>query len=98
VNEHGLDVFAGGQAIDPEIDACAREVALLDVTNLDVVGETALGLNAEIAKDRVIRRAVFDAGILVAGALAAALDLVLVRCAPVVGGRGGFGIHGKGSV
>jgi hypothetical protein len=99
LQEDGLDVLAGAQAVDAEVHAIAGEVAGAEVADFDGVGEAAAGLDAEIGEDGVAGVGVGNGEVFRLGAGAAAVDFVFVCRAPIVGRgqldfRRCYGAHG----
>ena len=77
-------MFARAQAVDAEIDAITRELALPQVANLHRVGQSAGRLDAEVGENRVLRIGVGDVERFLAGAEAAFVDFISVGRPPVV--------------
>ncbi len=86
-NERGFDVLAGAQAGGAEVGAGAGKRAVFEVTDFNLIGHAAGGFHREGGEDRVLRVEVGNRVLLVAGTLDAAEDFVLIRGAPVSGGR-----------
>ena len=67
--------------------AGAGEIASGEVADFNLIDHAAGGLDAEDGENGVCRIEVLDCVFFIAGALDAAVDLVLVGGAPVAGGR-----------
>src|ERR1035438_810396 len=89
LQQQGLNLFEGAEAIDAEINAIAGELPPAHIADFDGVGQAAARPDAEVGEDRMSRVGVRDAEFLRSGALAAAVDFVLVRRAPIVRRRHG---------
>lgn len=83
---HRLDMLAKPESVNAKIDAGATILARAQVTNLHGVTLAAGRIDAKIGEDRVRGRGVDDATRFFPGALAAFVDLVRVRGAPIVRG------------
>ncbi len=77
-------MFACPEAVDAEIDAVARELALPQVANLHGVSQATAGRDAEVGEDRMLRVNVGNGEGFFAGTEAALVDFIGVRGAPVV--------------
>jgi hypothetical protein len=87
-----LDMFAGAEAVDTEINAIAGEVALADVAHFHRVGQSAAGFDGEIGKNRMGGVAIEDFERLGARAEAAAVDFIFIGRPPIVGGGSWHGL------
>ena len=98
MDQDGLDVFASAETIDAEISASAGVVGGGEIADLDAVSLAAGGVDLKVGEDGVRRGKVDNAGLFLAGAGAAAVDLVGIGGAPIserrkrVGGGAGGGI------
>ena len=96
--QHGFDVFAGAQAVDAKIHAIAVEPPPLEVAYLDRIMHPAARMDIEIGVNRIAAVVVHHGGRFLAGAQAAAVDLVLIGGPPIVRGRQMNGGPGWGGV
>ena len=80
-------MLARSKAVDAKIDAGAGEIALLEIADLDLVGDSAARLHTEVGEDPLLRMEIRNPGLFLNRAQAAAIDLVFVSGIPVVRGR-----------
>jgi hypothetical protein len=83
VQEDGFDVLAGAEAVDAKVGACAGELTVDEVTELDAIVEAAGRMDFEIGEDCMRGVEVDDARALLAGAHLALENLVGIGRAPV---------------
>jgi hypothetical protein len=87
IKQDGFGMFAEGQAIGSEIHAVTGALLPAQAANLHRIGQTAGRLDAEIGKNGMARVRVVDDKGFFACALAAFVDFVGIRRAPIVGWR-----------
>ena len=85
--QNRFHMFARAQAIDPEIHAIARKLALIDLADFNRVRQAAAGFDVKIREDRMLRINVRNAKALGQCPRSTAIDLVLVCRPPVMNRR-----------
>src|SRR5438309_11322386 len=82
-------MLAGAQSVDAEIYTVTCKLPLRHIPDFDQIGEAAGGFDPKIRENRMLRSRVRNTKILCSCAHSAPIDLVLVRCSPVMN-RGYF--------
>jgi hypothetical protein len=86
VMQGGLDMFAGAQAVDAEINAGAEAEALAQTTDLYSISHAASGTDPEVREDGVIAAYLGNAERFQPSAEPALVDLVRIGGSPVMSG------------
>ena len=86
VEEDGFHMLAGPESIDAEIDTIAREMALVDIPDFNLISQATRRGDFEIGEYAKVRVQIDNMRRVFFGSESATIDLILIRRSPIMGG------------